>query len=50
MCDVYIVKNRGVELKAKSPPSIRLCYVSVIGTVTDGILGYAEYILNCGIM
>ena len=35
--DVYIVINHGVELKAKSPPSIWLCYVSVIEIVADGI-------------
>ena len=50
VCDVYIVMNHGVELKAKTPPSIQLCYVSVIGTVTDGMSGHATYILNCGIM
>ena len=35
--DVSIVINRGMELKAKAPPSIRLCYVSAIGIITDGI-------------
>ena len=35
--DVYNVINRGEELKAKSPPSIWLCYVSAIGIVDDGI-------------
>ena len=35
--DVYIVINHGAELKAKAPPSICLCYVSVIGIVVDGI-------------
>ena len=48
--DIYIVNNHGVELKAKSPPSIWLCYVSVIRTVTDGISGYVAYILSYGIM
>ena len=38
--DVYIVINRGVELKAKAPPLIWLCYVSVIGIVADGISCY----------
>ena len=36
--DVYIVINRGVELKEKSPPSIWLSYVSMIKIVADGIL------------
>ena len=36
--DVYIVINRGVELKAKSPPSIWLFYFSVIEVVLNGIL------------
>ena len=35
--DVYIVINHGEELKAKSPPSIWLCYVSSIGIIADGI-------------
>ena len=35
--DVYILINRGVELKAKASPSIWLCYVSVIEIVADGI-------------
>ena len=35
--DVYVVINRGVELKAKATPSIWLCYVSAIGIVVDGI-------------
>ena len=36
--DVYIVINHGVELKAKAPPSIWLCYVSANGIVANGIL------------
>ena len=47
--DVYIVINHGVELKAKSPPSICLCYVSVIGIVSDGIPWYTAHI-SFGIM
>ena len=35
--DVDIVFNRDVELKAKSPPSIWLCYVLANGIVADGI-------------
>ena len=35
--DVYIVINRGVEVKAKAPPSIWLFYVSAIEIVVDGI-------------
>ena len=35
--DVYIVINHGEELKEKVPPSIRLCYVSAIGIVANGI-------------
>ena len=47
--DVYIVINHGEELKAKSPPSIWLCYVSAIGIVADGISCYlARY--SFGIM
>ena len=47
--DTYIVNNHGAELKAKAPPSIG--YVMFrIEIVTDGILGHAAYILNCGIM
>ena len=35
--DVYIVINHGVELKAKAPLLICLCYVSMIGIIADGI-------------
>ena len=49
VCDVYIVINRGVELKAKAPPSIWLCYVSAIEIVVDGILCYPAHI-NSDIM
>ena len=35
--DVYIVIDRGVELKAKAPPSIWLCHVLAIEIVVDGI-------------
>ena len=35
--DVYIVIDRGVELKAKAPPSIWLCHVPAIEIVADGI-------------
>ena len=38
--DVYIVINRGVELKAKALPSIWLCYVLAIGIVANGISCY----------
>ena len=31
--DVYIVINHGVELKAKAPPSICLCYVRKLKTL-----------------
>ena len=41
--DVYIVINRGVELKEKSPASIRLCYVSAMGIVADGISCYPTH-------
>ena len=41
--DVYVVINRGVELKEKSPPSIWLCYVSAIGIVADGISCYLAH-------
>ena len=47
--DVYIVINRGVELKEKSPPLIWLCYVSVIGIVADGISCYSAH-YSFGIM
>ena len=47
--DVYIVINRGVELKAKSPPLIWLCYVSVIGIVADGTSCYPTH-YSFGIM
>ena len=47
--DVYIVINHGAELKAKSPPSIWLCYVSTIGIVADGILCYPTH-YSFGIM
>ena len=36
--DVYIVIDRGVELKAKAPPLIWLCCVSAIEIIVDGIL------------
>ena len=42
--DVYIVINRGMELKEKAPPSIWLCYVSVNGIVADGISWYMKHI------
>ena len=42
--DAYIVINRGVELKAKAPPSIWLCYVSAIEIVADGISCYLAHI------
>ena len=38
--DVYIVINRGVELKGKAPPLIWLCYVSAIGIIVGGISCY----------
>ena len=41
--DVYIVINRGVELKEKAPPSIWLCYVSAIRIVVDGISCYLAH-------
>ena len=41
--DTHIVNNLGVELKAKAPPSIWLCYVSVIRIVIDGILGHMAH-------
>ena len=41
--------NRGVELKAKAPPSIWLCYVSAIGIVADGISCYPAH-YSFGIM
>ena len=44
---VYIVMNHGVELKAKSPPSIWLCYVSANGIVVDGISWYTTPIKFC---
>ena len=47
--DVYIVINRGVERKAKAPPSIWLCYFSAIRIIADGISCYPEHI-NFGIM
>ena len=47
--DVYIVINHGEELKAKSPPSIWLCYVSAIGIVADGILCHPTH-YSFGIM
>ena len=47
--DVYIVINRGEELKAKSPPSIRLCYVLAIRIVVDGISCYMTH-YSFGIM
>ena len=42
--DVYIVINRGVEIKEKSAPSILLCYVPAIKIVADGILCYPAHI------
>ena len=42
--DVYIVMNRCVELKAKFPPSIWLCYVSANGIIVDGISWYMAHI------
>ena len=47
--DVYIVINHGVGLKAKSPPSIWLFYVSTIKIVADGISCYPTHI-DYGIM
>ena len=47
--NVYIVINRGVELKEKAPPLIWLCYVSAIGIVSDGISCYISP-YSCGIM
>ena len=41
--DTHIVNNLGVELKAKSPPLIWLCCVSILGMVTDGISGHTKY-------
>ena len=41
--DVYIVINRGTELKAKDPPSIWLFYVSTIEIVADGISCYPAH-------
>ena len=41
--DVYIVINRGVELKEKSPPSIWSCYVSAIGIVANGMSCYTAH-------
>ena len=46
VCDVYILINHGVELKAKSPPSIWLCYVSANEIVTDGILCYPAHMVS----
>ena len=46
---VYIVINHGVELKEKPPPSIWLCYVSVIEIIADGISCYLEH-YSFGIM
>ena len=42
--DTFIVNNLGAELKAKAPPSIWLCCVSILGMVADGISGYMAYI------
>ena len=42
--DVYIVMNRGVEIKAKAPPSIGLCYVSANRIIADGISWYIAHI------
>ena len=47
--DIYIVINRGVELKEKAPPSIWLCYASTIGIVADGISCYPAH-YSFGIM
>ena len=47
--DTYIVNNLGRELKAKAPPSIWLCCVSILGMVTDGYLDI-WHIFNYGIM
>ena len=47
--DVYIVINRGVELKEKGPPWIWLFYVSAIEIIADGISCYLAHI-NYGIM
>ena len=44
MHDVYIVINRGEELKEKSPPSISLCVgVSEMGIVADGLSCYLAH-------
>ena len=42
--DVYIVMNRGVEVKEKTPPSIWLCYVSANGIIANGISWYTTHI------
>ena len=47
--DTYIVNNLGAELKAKAPPSIWLCRVSILEMVTDGYWDI-RHIINCGIM
>ena len=47
--DVYIVINRGMELKEKTPPSIWLFYVSTIEIVANGISCYPAHI-NSAIM
>ena len=47
--DMYIVNNVGVEPKAKAPPSIWLCCVSVLRMVADGYRDI-RHIFNCGIM
>ena len=45
--DLYSVMNRGVELKAKAPPSIWLCYVSTNEIIADGISWYTTHIKFC---
>ena len=45
--DVYNVIDRGVELKAKAPPSIWLCHVSAIEIIADGISCYPAHINSC---
>ena len=46
--DTYIVNNLGAELKAKAPPSIWLCCVSVLRMVTDGYQDI-HHIFNCNV-
>ena len=42
--DVYIVKDHGVELKAKAPPLIDYAMFWDLKIATDGISGHAAHI------